>query len=668
MAQNQTYVSPQYRGTPAQAATYTGPSSPIGSSPVQNTINQVQAGISGSQGGAVNAQGQIVGASGQILGNANPADVNVGGTMRPTDVPTKTETTQPSPKPQSVTSPTDQLNIPNVGDQIPGTSLKYEASDISNLQNSGFGNASGYDATKQKYDQASKMLGQANIPAPQTQAAGQAGASTALNNVPQQGPTTTPAVDTFLDPATNPNIAQATQNLQEFLSPQTTRDDVTNALATLTADKAQLASLNVQLMNIKNVMAGTSDDLRTEIEKVGGFATESQVQALATARNKVLIKQSTLLADQVAAMKDQVATDTTLLQNEKELANTQFSQRMSMLQFQQTNYNNQLNATRESYKWSLDNNPQALYNSLIANPTAAQRFTAIMPGVPLDSIKNAASTKALDIQLKQLDIATKQQALGAGTTSNLPSEVLAQHPESQSILAQTGLSIPAFYVLTGQSSNLPRDAATRRVAFKEAENWANQKGVDISTLASQYKAQNDVLDQNIQRAANTKVYAGEVAGSAEALISAIDQKDLQQGFFGKLLGIGAFKPANLVSLATGKQVNDPLTMKYATQLQAMTNDYAGYLAAARGASRPELTDTEEAAKVVANGLNSGSTQAFKEAVQANEEKVAGVVNNAVNDARQAVWDLFGVGNKFTGGKTNRTNTGGSTFQGITLPH
>ena len=216
-----------------------------------------------------------------------------------------------------------------------------------------------------------------------------------------------------------------------------------------------------------------------------------------------------------------------------------------------------------------------------------------------------------------------------------------------SILSAAGLSLPAFNYLTQGTAALSRlPAAQRNAIMKETENWANTHGVDVSTFQSQYKGYNTVLEKNIERANNTSVFANEVAGSADALISAINEKDLQPGFFGKLLGIGNFKPANIAALAAGTQVNDPLTTKYATQLSAMTNDYAGYLAAARGATSPDDADLHDAATVISNGLNSGSTEAFKQAIQANEQKVSGVVSKAVDTTRQQVWGLFGVGDKY----------------------
>ena len=90
-------------------------------------------------------------------------------------------------------------------------------------------------------------------------------------------------------------------------------------------------------------MAGTQDDIRDEVTKMNGFATESQVQALTISRNRTLMRQAALLQDSVQIHQDAVANAQNLLNFEKDMANTQFTQRMAVLQYQQTAEINKLN-------------------------------------------------------------------------------------------------------------------------------------------------------------------------------------------------------------------------------------------------------------------------------------------------------------------------------------
>ena len=51
-----------------------------------------------------------------------------------------------------------------------------------------------------------------------------------------------------------------------------------------------IPAMNTELINMKNIIDGTEDDIRNEVTKAGGFATESQVLALTNARNKQVVK------------------------------------------------------------------------------------------------------------------------------------------------------------------------------------------------------------------------------------------------------------------------------------------------------------------------------------------------------------------------------------------
>lgn len=64
------------------------------------------------------------------------------------------------------------------------------------------------------------------------------------------------------------------------------------------ASQNGLPAMQAQLMNMQNIMNGTEDDIRDEVTKAGGFTTDSQVQGLTAARNKVIQKQYNSLATQ----------------------------------------------------------------------------------------------------------------------------------------------------------------------------------------------------------------------------------------------------------------------------------------------------------------------------------------------------------------------------------
>ncbi len=214
---------------------------------------------------------------------------------------------------------------------------------------------------------------------------------------------------------------------------------------------------------------------------------------------------------------------------------------------------------------------------------------------------------------------------------------LTTDPDSGSILKQTGLSLPAFMALTGKASSLPRDAATRNRAFAEAQAFANKRGVDVSTLTSQYQAYNETLNKNIQRVNQTKIMEGELAGTIDNLQPVADAA-----------GAGRLKIANVAKIWAGQETNDPTTEQYAFQLNQLRSELAAYNGALQGRTGASLTqqDYAEAERVIKNGLSSKGAEGLRSAVSAATQKMGAVLAKNVDTARKGVWDLFGVGGNF----------------------
>lgn len=214
-------------------------------------------------------------------------------------------------------------------------------------------------------------------------------------------------------------------------------------------------------------------------------------------------------------------------------------------------------------------------------------------------------------------------------------------PNSGSILAQTGLSMPGFLVLTGQASKLPRDKATRDAAFKEASAFANRTGTDVSTFGSQYEAYNNTLHSNIQRNNQMGILEGELQGTIANLKPLADQA-----------GLGRLNIANVGSLFAGKQVNDPTVQQYRFQLKQLQSEVAGYLAAARGNIdqsgnvKTDNSDMADAADVITNGLNSGGAAGLQSAVEGTTQKAKAVLDRAAYSANKQVWGLFGLSQNY----------------------
>lgn len=234
----------------------------------------------------------------------------------------------------------------------------------------------------------------------------------------------------------------------------------------------------------------------------------------------------------------------------------------------------------------------------------------------------------------------RRTGTAAGPASDLaPTDTLATNPESQSILAQTGLNLPAFMVLTGNMSQLSRDAATRTKASRDAQQWANSRGIDISTIASQYKAANETLQSNIQRMNNTKIMEDELQGTIQNMRDVVKDKDL-----------GSLRFGNVLKVWAGQEVNDDLAQQYAQNLGQLRNELAGYYAATQGRSGSGITqgDYHEAENIIKNGISEGSLNGLQTSIEKSTGKMGGVMQRSVDSSRRQVWNLFGVGDKFKG--------------------
>ena len=279
------------------------------------------------------------------------------------------------------------------------------------------------------------------------------------------------------------------------------------------------------------------------------------------------------------------------------------------------------------------------------------------PDATVASIYQAAGRYGGDIA-KQAQVAKIYADMASGTSTVDPNAVVDAN--STSILSQTGLSLIAFnYLAQGTPALTRMSAAQRQKVMNEAQSFLNNKGLDVSTFQSRYKAYNDVLQKNIERSNQTTIYAGEVAGTVDQFVDEVGDD------FSKI------RPSNIVKLFAGKQVNDPIAQKYAFNLETMRNDLAGYYAASRGATGNNITDADkrDAEKVIISGLSSGSAEAFKQSLLANEKKVTDVVNRAVDSANKQIWGLFGVGDKYKStvkqAVSTSTPNGGTLTSGIT---
>lgn len=123
---------------------------------------------------------------------------------------------------------------------------------------------------------------------------------------------------------------------QQLLKDQAEYNAVANQTKSLTDTYTQLSkdlgipALNTELMNMKNIIDGSEDDIRQEIQKSGGFGTESQVLALTGARNKQLIKNYNNLLQVKTSAQDTLNTMIGLATQDRQFALSAITQKMQI--------------------------------------------------------------------------------------------------------------------------------------------------------------------------------------------------------------------------------------------------------------------------------------------------------------------------------------------------
>ncbi len=220
-----------------------------------------------------------------------------------------------------------------------------------------------------------------------------------------------------------------------------------------------------------------------------------------------------------------------------------------------------------------------------------------------------------------------------------PNEV-PPDPESGSIMRNAGISYPAYQLLTNGPTGTGRwPQAVREKATRELEEWADKHNVDTSTFPAEYKANNEVLKANIARNAQAKIMENEVLGTIDNLRPVADDAT-----------VGNINRANVAAIFAGKETNGPVSQQYRFYLQQLRRELTGYFATLepKGGNAQEITDSarHEASDLIADGVSSRGLAGLEDAVVKSQQKMRGILQNSIDDARESVWNQFGVGKNY----------------------
>ena len=155
----------------------------------------------------------------------------------------------------------------------------------------------------------------------------------------------------YFDNDENKELSNIEKMYNKFYSPQNQKTNLMDTYRQMVSSTG-LDDINEELIDAKNIIDGSEEDIRTEITKAGGFATESQVQGMTNARNKSLIKNYNTLLETKNAITEQIGNMMQYAQADRTYAAQQFESRMNF-EMKKVEYGIQAQQYASSQLWKM---------------------------------------------------------------------------------------------------------------------------------------------------------------------------------------------------------------------------------------------------------------------------------------------------------------------------
>ena len=428
--------------------------------------------------------------------------------VAPPTVPTSTPT--PTTAPQAPQKPLPQtvsvVDLLNAAGQSSDFASRQQLAQQYGIQ--------GYTGTGPQNIELGKKfreLYEAKKAAPVPQGGAEARAAIQEAAVPKGEPTPVDPTKQFFDiyGGMNPIESQIYQQLSTLLSSTTTKQSLTDLYKQEFAAQG-IQGLNLELADINRIMEGTEDDIRNEISNAGGFATESQIQALTGARNKTLLRKANYLTDVINAKNDYVENIVNLTKGDREQISKDLNDKLgitkTLLDMTQTMQKN----AKENYQSIIDKiGWDGFAKTLGGNKEQIKRVEQIFGLAPgeLDSI--AAYKKPLtekeQLEAEKLRLETKKLGQEIAQGPKAETQVIGEKGQEKLINSRTGEVIADYSGITGAGG-------IKQLALD------NQKIADITGLLN-----NSSLDSAVGPSKAARTSFNMFTGAKSNFIAGIEQ-------------------------------------------------------------------------------------------------------------------------------------------------
>lgn len=299
------------------------------SSPISTQSASIAKSISSSNP-AASAPQYVNPTTGTISKNLQNFNAGIANGVSGTPTGIDENTAQPSgeigtgtPAPYSGVSLVDALNQAGQPSDFASRKALATSQGISNYT----GTAEQNTSLLNQYKQGLALANQSGVVSPSGQGAGASGVTQFMNASTPEGQYDMSNVNTVLE--TEPIYAEILDSFAELMSPEKQTQSLVEQYQSLVKTSG-LEGINAQLINTQKIIENTESDIRSEITAVSGFSTNSQILAMSSARNKVLIQNYNGLLATRDSIQEQIQTTLQLSQEDRKMANDRIAQQLDL--------------------------------------------------------------------------------------------------------------------------------------------------------------------------------------------------------------------------------------------------------------------------------------------------------------------------------------------------
>lgn len=320
------------------------------------------------------------------------------------------------------------------------------------------------------------------------------GATSLYNNYLSSASTASQAI------AQDPYLNQMQQAYNTYMNNQNQQQSLAQTYQSL-LQSSGLQDMNTQAINMQNVINGTEDDIRNEVTKSGGFATNSQVMALTDARNKQLIQNYNTLEQTIQNTQSYINTTMNLTEQDRQDAQSQFTNQMNFdQQMEQIQEKMQSSAVDTLTRVSQTIGWDGVYQATQGNPQLVSQIEQTY-GLPAGSLAIAAqqATAAKTLQAQQQAQTQAQAAAQLKLTGAQTQEAYANTAKTTAETGALGTTNPIQEAVDEQNAKQnAADAQTVNSNYQTIIAIADKVGKTPDTLTA-----NDI--KNLSNADQTSI-------------------------------------------------------------------------------------------------------------------------------------------------------------------